>query len=291
MRDLLERVFVIGGAGQLGSEVRAVLSDVSVSAPGHGELDLEDSPAVEAALEDVRPTLVVNAAAFHNVERCERVPERAFAVNADAVKRLAEACARTGAALATFSTDYVFDGTALRPYTETDTTNPLNEYGRSKLRGEDLVRQTLPEHFVVRTSGLYGPTPSRVKGYTFVDLMLRRAGNGEEVRVVNDVRFSPSYAPHVALALRALAQRRAFGTYHVSNTGEASWFEVTVAAFEFAGLSARPTAVSSADFPSEVARPAYSAFAHEALRSAGVARMPHWREGLEEYVSARRVRG
>ena len=287
MRDLLERVFVIGGEGQLGTEIRSALSDSSVLAPSHDELDLEDAAGIEAALADTRPALVVNAAAFHNVERCEREPERAYAVNARAVGQLAAICRRQGAALATFSTDYVFDGTLRRPYSESDAPNPLNEYGRSKLRGEDLVRETLPEHFVIRTSGLYGSTPSRVKGYTFVDLMLRKAAAGEAVRVVDDVRFSPSYAPHVAAALRALVQRRAFGTYHVSNAGEASWFEMTVAAFELAGLSARPTAVSSADFPSAVARPAYSAFAHEGLHRAGVAPMPHWREGLKEYVTAR----
>jgi len=287
VRGLLERVFVIGGAGQLGSEICSALRDVPLVAPERGQFDLEDPAAVEAALARERPTLVVNAAAFHNVERCEREPERAFAVNATALGRLAEACARNGAALATFSTDYVFDGALRRPYRESDAPNPLNAYGRSKLAGEELVRGALAEHIIVRTSGLYGTIPSRVKGYTFVDVMLRKGAAGEAVRVVDDIRFSPSYAPHVASALRALAERRAFGTFHVSNGGDASWYDMTVAAFELAGIATKPKPVSSDEFPSEVARPAYSVFAHEAIRAAGLTPMAHWRMALAEYIAAR----
>jgi dTDP-4-dehydrorhamnose reductase len=284
---LLERVFVIGGEGQLGREVCEAFGDATPVAPPHAELDLEDAAALERSIGEHRPTLVVNTAAYHNVERCEDFPDRADAVNAVALGRLAELCARAGAALATISTDYVFDGTAAQPYREDAPTNPLSAYGRSKLRGEQLVRAAGDGHFIIRTSGLYGRYPCRVKGYTFVDLMLSRAERGEDIRAVDDIVFSPSYAPHVARALRGLVERSAFGTYHVSNSGQASWYDVTAAAFELAGIRKPPARVPASEFPTKVDRPKYSVFAHEGIARAGLPPMPHWRTGLEEYVLTR----
>jgi len=287
VENLLERVLVIGGAGQLGRELVARLAGPSLRAPSRTDLDLEHADAVLAALRRQRPTLVINTAAYHHVERCEAYPDRAFAVNALAVDRLAAACALVGAAVATFSTDYVFDGAAAAPYREGDAVGPLSAYGASKVAGEHLVRRHGDRHFIVRTSGLYGSAPSSVKGYTFIDRALRQAEAGEPVRVVDDITFSPSYAPHVADAFLELVRRGAFGTYHVTDAGAVTWHGFAAAAFELRGLDEGPIAVASSAFPSGVRRPAYSALAHDGIARAGLPAMPGWRDGLAEYLRAR----
>jgi dTDP-4-dehydrorhamnose reductase len=288
VETLLERVLLVGGSGQIGREIAAALGGVA-TAPSHAELDLEQHAAVEAAVAAVRPTLVVNAAAYHHVDRCEEHPERAFAVNALAVDHLAGACARHGAAFATFSTDYVFDGAAREPYREGDQANPLSAYGASKLAGEHLVRRHGERHIIVRTSGVYGRVPSSSKGYTFIDRVLQQAEAGEPVRVVADVTFSPSYAPHVAAAFLELARRGAFGTYHVTNAGATTWHGFAAAAFAARGLPP-PDPVPQSTFPTIARRPMYSALAHEALAKAGLPPMPPWKDALHEYLATRAPR-
>jgi len=285
--ELLDSVLIVGGSGQVGRALRAALAGARVAAPPRAELDVERPDSVAAALERYRPTLVVNTSAYHQVERCEQHPERAFAVNALAVDRLAAACAAAGAAFATFSTDYVFGGDAREPYAETDPANPVNAYGASKLAGEHLTRRHSPRHFIVRTSGVYSAEPSAVKGPTFVARVLAQAEAGQPVRVVDDVTFSPSYAPDVARGLIRLAQREAYGTYHLAGAGAVTWHAFATAAFELAGLAVRPEAVTSAAFPSVAKRPAYSALRSEALPAAGLAPLRPWREALSEFIAAR----
>jgi dTDP-4-dehydrorhamnose reductase len=286
---LLDRVLVIGATGQLGRELVAVFGDRHLLAPARADLDVEEPDAVLAALRRFRPTLVVNATAYHHVERCEAYPGRAFSVNALAVDRLAGASALAGAAFATFSTDYVFDGTARRPYREDDAANPLSAYGASKLAGEHLTRRHGERHFIVRTSGLYGRSPSSVKGYTFIDRVLSAAHAGTPVRVVDDITFSPSYAPDVAEGFRRIVERGTFGTYHLTNEGATTWYDFAAAAFALSGLTPDFEAVSSTAFPTSVRRPAYSALAGDALASEGIAPMRTWREALAAYLVQRSV--
>ncbi|MEO6990440.1 MAG: dTDP-4-dehydrorhamnose reductase [Candidatus Baltobacteraceae bacterium] len=288
MENLTERILLVGAAGQLGRELAAVFADTRVFAPPRADLDVEVESAVANALRAVRPTLVVNTAAYHHVERCEAYPERAFAVNAMAVDRLACACTLVGAAFATFSTDYVFDGTATRPYREDDATGPLCAYGASKLAGEHLTRRHGERHFIVRTSGLYGRAPSSVKGYTFVDRILAQAEANERIRVVDDITFSPSYARDVARGFRRIVERAGFGTYHLTNGGATTWHGFATTAIALRGLN--PTdfqPVSQADFPSTVRRPPYSALEGAALVTAGIEPMPPWEDGLRDYIAAR----
>jgi dTDP-4-dehydrorhamnose reductase len=289
VESLLDRILLIGATGQLGRELSVAFADCRVLAPAHADLDVEDPEAVVAVLGRFRPTLVVNATAYHHVERCETYPQRAFAVNALAVDRLAAACALAGAAFATFSTDYVFDGEARTPYREEDAANPLSAYGASKLAGEHLTRRHGERHFIVRTSGLYGDRPSSVKGYTFVDRVLVQAESGQKVRVVDDITFSPSYAPDVAAGFRRIADRGTFGTYHVTNAGAATWYDFASAAFAFAGLRADVEPVTSAQFPSAVRRPRYSALAHAAMSREGIAPTRPWRAALAAYVEQRKA--
>jgi len=179
-------VVVVGATGQLGSDVAEAFAGHEVTRLAHEDFELGDPDAIRTTIERLRPAIVVNTAAFHNVPRCETEPEKAFALNAIAPRRLARACSDVGARLVHVSTDYVFDGAKQAPYVETDRPNPLNVYAVSKLAGEYAVLNDGGNHQVVRSSGLYGVRPCRAKGGNFIDTMFRLAREKPEVRVVDD---------------------------------------------------------------------------------------------------------
>jgi len=216
------RVLIVGAGGQLGSDLVRAFADLGPIGLDHKALDIEVPSSVSRTLARYRPTVVINTAAFHNVEVCETRPDRAFAVNALAADDLAAQCALAGAQLVHISTDYVFDGQSPVAYGEGSPTNPLSAYGTSKLAGELLIKRHLDDYFIIRTSGLYGIRGSSVKGYTFIERILTQASEGRPLDVVNDITFSPSYTRHVADAIRRIVERRVFGTYHVTNTGRSS---------------------------------------------------------------------
>jgi dTDP-4-dehydrorhamnose reductase len=254
----------------------------------HAECDIEIPALVAAMLAKHRPSIVINTAAFHNVERCEREPDRAFAVNASAVANLASACSEANATLVQISTDYVFDGKAREPYAETDRADPINVYGISKRAGE-LATLRDGRHYVVRTSGLYGLRGSSVKGMTFIERMLAKAKAGEEITVVDDITFSPSYTVHVATALREIVERAHPGTYHATNFGFCTWYEFAAEIFRQAKLS--PTLYKSrSTLPNGGARrPAFSALSHEAMASAGIPPLAPWQVGIANYLKQRPI--
>ena len=287
MPNLLDRVLIVGGSGQVGSELQRALAGGIVFAPPRAQLDVEHRDSVLSALESLRPTLVVNTSAFHNTEQCERFPERAFSVNALAVDRLAGACSLAGAAFMTFSTDYVFDGLASRPYREDDPTNPQSVYGASKVAGEQLVKRHGERFFIVRTSGVYGGKSSSAKGLSFIERIIKQAEAGEPIRVVDDITFSPSYSRDLADGVRRIIERAPFGTYHLANGGATTWYEFAREALRFLHLEADIRAVPSSDFPSIVRRPKYSALEPQALERAGLERVAPWQDALARYLSAR----
>lgn len=284
------RVLVLGGSGQLGSEIVRLWRDDDVLAPPSAGVNVEDAAAVERAIAAYEPDLVVNCTAFHHVERCEAQPERAFAVNALAVERLAALCARRGCVFVTYSTDYVFDGELGRAYAEHDRPNPINAYGISKLAGELLVLRLQSKAFVVRTCGVYGTRVSSSKGYTFVDRILAQARAGEPVRVVDDMVVSPTYAAHLARATRELVRTQAYGLYHAVNEGAVSWYAFACEALRQAGIAHPVQAISSAAWSSPVRRPRCSALENARLHEAGIT-LPPWQHGLTGYLEARSLRG
>lgn len=284
----LERPLVVGAHGQLGTDLMVVFRDCSPLAIDQPQIDLEDVTSIRQVVES-RPSIVINAAAFTNVERCEREPARAMRINALAVDELARICADVDIPFVTLSTDYVFSGRTERPYDENDATNPTNVYGISKLAGELFAKRHGSAWFVFRTSGLYGVAGSHGKGYTFVDRVLKQAMGGEPVRVVDDMTFSPSYTVHVAEAMRRVIESGRFGLYHLTNTGMCTWFEFTREAFKLAGVRADLQAIKSSDYPSIVRRPPYSVLAHGELARAGLPDLPDWREGLRAYLEARKA--
>jgi dTDP-4-dehydrorhamnose reductase len=283
----MRRILLVGGSGQLGSALRAELADDEITAPPHAAFDIVRDDAA-ALLDGLHLDLVINCAAFHNVDTCEREPEKAFAANTLAVDRLARACAERDVAFMTISTDYVFDGTATRPYREDDAPGPRTAYGVSKLGGELLARRSGPKHYVVRTSGVFGTVGTSSKGYTLIDKVLGQAERGEPTRMVADMTFSPSYAPHLAGAIHALIDARAYGLHHVTNAGECTWYEFVRTAFAKAGhADAALEPVTYASFHNPVQRPMYSALANTTFGALGIAPLPPWEAALDEYLAVR----
>lgn len=282
------RIAIVGGSGQLGSALRLVFAAREVIAPTHAEVPVEDRAALERLLDESRPDVLINCAAFHHVDACEREPDRAFALNALAAGGAAEACAARGVGFATVSTDYVFEGTLERAYREDDAIGPLTVYGASKAAGEFLTRRAAPRHWIVRTSGVFGTSGTSNKGYTLIEKVLRQAERGEPTRMVADMIFSPSYAPHVARAVGDLIDAAAYGTHHVTNAGACSWYEFVRAAFAKSGLEhAALEPVSYAELGNLTRRPAYSPLENTTFAGAGIVPLPSWQRALDQFLAAR----
>jgi dTDP-4-dehydrorhamnose reductase len=263
-------------------------NDVETCALTHADLDLADGDSVWRTLRMVQPQVVVNTAAMHDVEACEREPEKAFAVNAIGARTLAMVAQDIGARLLHVSTDYVFDGSKEAPYEESDCATPLNVYGTSKLAGECFVRAILPRHIVLRTSGLYGEAPCRAKGgRNFVELMLKLAHERGQVRVVDTEQVSPTSTREVARQIVALVRSGAGGLFHATAEGSCSWYEFARAIFEFSGTQVNLMVASPNEFPAKVSRPAYSVLENKALKSAGLNTFSPWEDGLREYLATR----
>jgi dTDP-4-dehydrorhamnose reductase len=280
------RVLIIGASGQLGAALRSVFADRQLITPPRADFDLACNRArdlLDATLADV----VINCAALHKLDDCESDLSRAFAINAIAVGDLAAACAEREIPFATISTDYVFDGTHRQPYTESDVTMPRTAYGISKLAGELLARRSGPKCIIIRSAGLFGAASSN-KGMTLIERVLRQAKRGEQSAVVQDVVFSPSYVPHVARAIRALIDAEAFGTHHVTNDGECSWYDFVRYGLEQAGL---PTTsllpIEYRSVSNGIERPQYSAMRNTTFAGLGLPAMPSWRDAVCEYVRLR----
>jgi dTDP-4-dehydrorhamnose reductase len=278
----VKRVLLIGGSGQLGTAIRQRWTDCEIVAPSHEELDLVESAALRAAVERLRPDVLVNAAAFHDVDRCENEPQRAFDVNAAAVGDAAASARDCGAVFVTISTDYVFDGNATAPYAEDSAPNPISVYGASKLAGEYLVKGAGGRGFVVRTCGLYGAAAKRGRT-SFIDLVLSHGAAEAPLRIVADVVASPTFAGHLADALRRLVETDSYGLYHAVDAGAVSWYDFACEAVALAGIQAPIEPVAAASRRARAARPRFSALENARLARAGI-EMPSWRAGIAAYL-------
>jgi dTDP-4-dehydrorhamnose reductase len=282
------KVVIIGANGQLGTDLVKVFrgaGDIVVPLT-HAQLDVCSQAAVDEMIGEAKPDVVVSTAAFHQVEVCEKKPELAFQVNGTGAMNLAVACQRSGAVLANFSTDYVFDGKKTTEYDETDLPSPLNVYGTSKVVGEHLIAAYAERRFVIRTCGLYGVAGSSGKGGNFVETMLKKALAGDAIRVVDDQVLTPTYTGDLAEATRKLILTGSFGLYHVSSEGQCSWYEFTRYIMERAGIDANLSPVKSTEFASPVKRPANSVLSKAKLRARGVS-IPSWKDALPRYLEER----
>ncbi len=281
-----ERVLVVGAGGQLGSDLMVELGSVATGLT-RAELDVTDGLAVRDAVgawaagtrvPDRHRLVVINAAAWTDVDGAEADEAGAHAVNGVAPGHLASAAADVGAALVHISTDYVFAGDAAEPYDVEAVTGPRSAYGRSKLAGEHAVWGATHEAYVVRTAWVYGAT-----GGNFVKTMARLERERDTLSVVDDQRGSPPWSRHLAQGLVALAATRRYGTYHLTNAGETSWCGFARAVFEEVGADPdRVQPCTTADFPRPAPRPAYSVLSDRAWRAAGLAPLPPWREALRD---------
>jgi dTDP-4-dehydrorhamnose reductase len=258
--------------------------DWRVAAHPRDGLDITDPDAVQQAIGIVSPAVLINCAAWADVDGCESNEIEALRVNGEAPGRLARICQETGVVLVHFSTDYVFDGTASRPYAEDDPVHPISAYGRSKLAGEVAIRETSAAHLILRTQWLYGS-----HGRNFVDTILLRAAAGEPLRVVNDQHGAPTYARELAAAMLAAIAKGLRGTYHAVNSGACTWYDVARAALALADMDPDTvTPVPSAAVPRPARRPAWGVLDTTRLERAGV-RLSPWREALETYIRKDRV--
>jgi dTDP-4-dehydrorhamnose reductase len=280
---VLGKLLITGAAGQLGQALVQACSrqDWEVAATDLPELDITNPQSVWGELSRQHPEVVINAAAATRVDDLEANPDEALRVNALGPKNLAVACRRLGIKLLHLSTDYVFDGAKPGPYVEWDATGPLSVYGRSKLLGEEWVRQQCPDHFIVRTAWLYG-----LPGPNFVTAILARGrslGPEGELNVVQDQRGTPTSALALAPQLLALAETEAFGTYHATCQGETTWYEFARLILKSAGLTARVTPCTTAEFVRPAPRPANSVLENRLLRLTGLDLMPPWQEAYQQF--------
>jgi dTDP-4-dehydrorhamnose reductase len=285
-------VAIFGAGGQLGVELMAEFTARGYEVTGfeRSMVDITDLAAVEQCISRKDPAIVVNAAAYNQVDVAEKEPVPAFLVNALAVRNLAMACRQADARLVHFSTDYVFDGQAGRAYTEQDTPHPLSAYAVSKLAGELYAGAYLDKPLIVRTSGVFGVGGLNTARGNFVELMLRLAAQGQPIRVVEDHVASPAFAPALAARTLDLIEGGVHGIVHAGGGVPISWFDWAVKIFAAAGLDPVLKPTNEREFRTAARRPRYSALSNAKMESLGIAPMPSLDEAIRIYLKARNRR-
>jgi len=283
------KVVVFGRGGQLGVELVRVFAARGCEVIGFDRsgVDVTDGSKVEKTLADIDPALVLNAAAYNQVDLAEKDAMAAYQGNALAVRNLALACRQVDAKLVHFSTDYVFDGTLGRPYTEDDATHPLGAYAVSKLAGELYAQAYLDKLMIIRTSGVFGPGGLNTARGNFVELMLRLAKSGQPIRVVEDHIASPSYAPALAARTAEMVEKNLAGVFHVGGGTPISWFSYAKLIFETFGLNPPLTPTDEREYRTQAKRPKFSALSNGKMERHGVTPMPRMEEAVSSYKAAR----
>jgi len=277
------KVLIFGAKGQLGRDLQIVYGKTdAVRGLDLPELDIGDRDAVQSAVKEFNPDLVVNAAAYTNVEKAEEDEAAAFRVNETGAANVADAAATVGAPVVYYSTDYVFGGSKTSPYEPDDPIAPIGVYARSKAAGEEATRSVAPGHFVVRTAWLYGPG-----GDNFVEKILRAAASRPSLKVVADEVGSPTHTLDLAEATQALTQTRAYGTYHCVNAGSCSRFDFARAILDLAGVDIPVASCLSDEFPTKAERPLYSVLSVRTLEEVTGYCMRDWRSALKTYMTRR----
>ncbi len=264
-----------GSGGQLGLELAELLParGHEVVALSRGDFDITDAGSVDRVFGEHGPEVVINAAAFTNVDRCETETEAAYAVNALGPRNLARVCERRGASLLHVSTNYVFDGVQGRPYEPFDAARPISAYGRTKLAGEEHVMRLTNRWTVVRTAGVYG------RGHNFVRTMLKVAAGRDVLKVKDDEFVSPTYALDLAEGIAGIIEGEGYGLYHLTNAGSCSWYEFTREIFRLAGVGTELIPIPGSEYPLPAARPA-----NGVLSALGSPTLRLWQEALADYL-------
>ena len=284
---------VFGCRGQLGVELVTVFQTRGYEVAGfeRAKVDISDAAQVAQVFASVDPAIVVNAAAHNQVDVAEKEPLHAMQANGLAVRNLAMACRQHDARLVHFSTDYVFDGTAGRAYSEEDATHPLGAYAVSKLAGELYAQAYLDNPLIIRTSGVFGPGGLNTARGNFIEAMLRLAASNQPIRVLNDHVASPTYSPFLAARAADLVDRRLIGIFHIGGGEPISWFDYAALIFRVAGLHPELKPTNEREFRTAARRPKYSALSNAKMERAGIEPLPPLETAVRLYMQerARRV--
>lgn len=284
----MKRIMITGALGQLGRALEYLLKDQEryelfrTDTMGNDDLkvsalDITAEEALKAYVDDIKPHIIINCAAMTAVDLCESEKDKAYRINALGPKYLAEAAENAEAKLVHISTDYVFDGQAVEPYTEDALPNPMSEYGRTKQAGDEFV-QKYPKSFILRTAWVYG------EGKNFVKTMLRLAASNSKVRVVSDQYGTPTSALELARVILFLMETESYGIYHATCEGSTTWYEFARTIFQTAGLNTEVEAITTAEYPTPARRPMYSVLENKALRDRHGYYMKDWKEAFYEYM-------
>lgn len=279
------KVVVTGAKGQLGMDLMSILQNqdkYEVYGFGKQDLDITNAEQVRKTMEQINPDIIIHAAAYTNVDLAEKEPQLAFQINGLGTQNIAMAASNQKSKLIYISTDYVFSGNTLCPYTELDTPDPIGVYGKTKLAGEEFVRAHHDRFFIIRTSWIYGKY-----GNNFVKSMLRLAHEKKKISVVNDQVGCPTYTLDLINSILAIMETDKYGIYHISNSGICSWYEFARAIFEEARLSVDLTPCQTIDFPRLAHRPKYSVLNHTSIETNGFSKMRHWREALNIFMQSK----
>jgi dTDP-4-dehydrorhamnose reductase len=275
------KVLITGAQGQLGQELAIHLKQEPFEVFGYGRerFDITNQAQVNQVVDEIKPDIIVHCAAYTKVDDAEKEQDLAFLINAIGTRNIAISSEKYGSKLVYFSTDYVFNGEENKPYTEFDNTNPLGVYGKSKLAGEHFVRDFHSKFFIVRTSWVFGKY-----GNNFVKTMLRLGQEKEQISVVNDPIGCPTYTLDLAKFIIQLIQTEKYGIYHVSNSGNCSWYEFAKEIFRISGLPTSVVPITTEQFPRPAPRPKYSVFEHLALRLNGFPELRKWEDALADFL-------
>ncbi len=275
------KVVIIGSTGQLGSDISDAFWE-EVLPLSHDEIEVKDINSCREVLKDVN--VVINCAGYIRVDDSEDHPEEAYMVNAIGARNVALVCNEKQMKNVYISTDFVFDGEKKEPYQEDDPPNPINIYGLSKYAGEILTRNYCREYYIVRSSSLFGIKGARGKGGNFVEWMIKKAGDNEVIKVVDDVEMSPTYTKDAAKMIKDMIEKELpFGIYHVTNQGHCSWFMFAKKIFEFFDIDAKLFPIKSDELNRKARRPKFSALENTKLNSFGL-RMRSWEDALKDYL-------
>lgn len=274
-------LLLLGSKGMLGSEFTRILKSTDEEFIGLDiqDLDLTDREKVYEKITCLKPRIIINCAAFTDVDACESQKEKAFMLNEKVPYTLAEICKIIDACLIHFSTDFIFNGKKIEPYTEDDKADPINVYGYSKLKGENVIREILNKYFIVRTEWLYGKN-----GKNFIDMVIKLAKEQKYLEIVDDQVGSPTYAKDLAEIVLKLAGTTKYGFYNITNSGQCSRFEWAEEIIKFRNIEIEITPVKSTHFKVPALRPPYSVLSNEKFNSLGLGLMRGWRPALKDYI-------
>jgi dTDP-4-dehydrorhamnose reductase/dTDP-4-dehydrorhamnose 3,5-epimerase len=278
--DFSIKVLVTGVKGQLGYDVVKRLKELGIDNLGVDidDFDITNEKQTEEFISNYNPDVVVHCAAYTAVDNAEDNKEKCYAINVDGTRNIAGACQKNDAKMVYISTDYVFDGLGEEPHGEDKETNPVNYYGYSKEQGEQIIRDLLDKHFIIRTSWVYGKN-----GNNFVKTMLKLAQSRDELNVINDQIGAPTYTPDLAVLICDMFQTTKYGTYHGVNEGCISWYDFAIDIFKKAGIEIKVNPIPTSEYPTKAKRPYNSRLSKVRLDENGFNRLPNWKDALERY--------